>query len=155
GIKGQGEVRRVKWDPTVPGMRKQESIFRDRKAKPGDRFDYRNYELSLLTPFTVRVAVKNPEEIDLLAPKQDGDRAVAERQKKKLLRVETLPDKVEVNGNTLQLPGMMLWLDDNRDVVRSQMELPGLGTIALYRTTKAIAEEEGAAPELMPDLGLN
>jgi hypothetical protein len=155
GVKGQPDARRVKWDATSLGMRKQDSIFRDRKVKPGDRFAYHSFELSLLTPVNVRVAVKDPEEVDLLAPKKAGEKTVAQRVKKKLLRVEAQPDKVEISGNEMQLPRLVSWLDDSREVVRSEMEFPGLGAITLYRTTKAIAEEEGAAPELMPDLGLN
>jgi hypothetical protein len=155
GIKGREETRRVKWDPTALGMRKQESIFRDRDVNPGDHFDYRSFEISLLTAVTVRIAVKDPEEVEFLTPKKEGDRTVARREKRKLLRVEALSDKVQIDGNAVQLPGMVSWLDGNREVVRSQMELPGLGLVTLYRTTKEIAEEEGAAPALMPDLGLN
>jgi transglutaminase-like putative cysteine protease len=69
--------------------------------------------------------------------------------------VEAVPDKVEVNGNAVQLPRMVSWLDDKMDPVRSEMEMPGLGTITLYRTSKAVAQEEGVAPALLPDLGLN
>jgi hypothetical protein len=155
GIKGQADTRRVPWDATVLGMHKQESVFRDRKVKPGDKFDYRTFELSLLMPVTVRVAVKDFEDVDLLVAREVNGKSAALRQKKKLLRVESVPDKVEVGGNAVQLPRLVSWLDDKRDVVRSEMELPGLGKIALYRTTKAIATEEGVAPALMPDLGLN
>jgi hypothetical protein len=155
GIKGQPDTRRVSWDATVLGMLKQDSVFRDRKVKPGDKFDYRTFELSLLMPVTIRVAVKDFEEVDLLLPKDVNGKSVAERQKKKLLRVETVPDKVEVGGNAVQLPKLVSWLDDSREGVRSEMELPSLGKITLYRTTKAIAAEEGIAPALMPDLGLN
>jgi hypothetical protein len=155
GVKGQDETRRVKWDATVLGARKQETIFRDRHVKAGDCFDYRTYELSLLTSVRVRVAVKDAEEIDLLAPKKAGEKTVAERRKAKLLRVEAIPDKVKIDDNQIQLPPLVSWLDDKQEVVRAALELPGLGTITLYRTTRAIAEEEGAAPDLMPDLGLN
>jgi hypothetical protein len=155
GIKGKADSRRVPWDPAVVGMRKQQAIFRERKVKPGDRFDYRTFELSLLTPVTVRVAVKDFEEVDLLSAKDVGGKTIAERRKQKLLRAEAIPDKVEVGGNPVQLPRLVMWLNDQRDAVRSEMELPGLGTITLYRTTKEIAGEEGAAPALLPDLGLN
>jgi Transglutaminase-like superfamily len=155
GVKGQPDTRRVKWDATVLGMGKQDSLFLDRKVKPGDHFSYRSFELSLLTAVTVRVAVKDFEEKDVLAPKKAGDKTVAERTKKRLLRADAVPDKVLVGDNEVQLPRLVTWLDEKQEVVRSEMELPGLGTITLYRTTKAIAEEEGAAPELMPDLGLN
>jgi Transglutaminase-like superfamily len=155
GGNGQTDTRRVPWDATVVSMHKQQSMFRDRKVKPGDRFDYRTFELSLLMPVTVRVVVKDFEEVDLLTAKDAGGKTVAERRKQKLMRAEANPDKVEVGGNQVQLPRLVMWLDDQRESVRSEMELPGLGTITLYKTTKAIAGEEGAAPALLPDLGLN
>lgn len=143
------------WDESSLSMRKQESVFRDRKVKPGDKFAYRVCEPTLWAPVTMRVTVKEPEAVDLLVPKAAGDKTTAERRTKKLLRVEAVPDKVEVDGNAQQLPRLVSWLDDNLDVTRSETELPGLGTITLYRTTKEIAEENGAAPALLPDLGLN
>jgi hypothetical protein len=155
GLKGQGEAQRVKWDPTVVGMRKQELLFRERKVKPGDRFAYRSFELSLLAPVTDRVEVAQPQEVDVIGEKKTGDKITAERSKRKLLRVETIPEKVEVDGRPVELPRLVMWLDDNKEAVRSEMEIPGLGSIALYRTSKTIAEQEGAAPALMPDLGLN
>lgn len=154
-IKGQEETRRVPWDATVLSMRKQESIFRDRAVKPGDQFEYKTYELSLHMPVGVRIVVKDWEETDLLVAGKEGGKAKAERVKKKLLRVEATPEKVKVGGTDVELPRLVSWLDEERQVVRSAMEMPGLGTITMYRTTKAIAEEEGAAPELLPDLGLN
>ena len=39
--------------------------------------------------------------------------------------------------------------------MRGQTELPGLGTLTLYRTSETIAKQEGAAPALLPDLLLD
>jgi hypothetical protein len=147
----EGE-KEVAWDDSVIGQYRQEKIFRDKKVQPGDTFSYRNYELSLLSPVTVKVEVKEPELVDLLVPGKEG--AKAERVKRKLLRVEAVPEKVKVGTQAIQLPRMVAWLDEQRDMVRSEMEMAGLGKITLYRTTKAIAQEEGAAPSLLPDLGL-
>jgi transglutaminase-like putative cysteine protease len=49
----------------------------------------------------------------------------------------------------------VVWLDKDFQQVRSQLELPGLGQLTLYRTTQKVAEKEGVAPALLPDLGLN
>jgi hypothetical protein len=155
GIKGRGEPQRVKWDPKVIGVRKQELFFAERKVKPGDQYEFRSYEMSLLMPVTEKVVIKKPEETEVLSEKKAGEQIVAERLKKKLLRTETLPAKVSVGGNEIQLPRLVSWLDDNREPARSEMELPGLGTITLYRTTKSLAELPNAPAELMPDLGLN
>src|SRR5205823_12338943 len=46
------------------------------------------------------------------------------------------------------------WMDAEYTVARSAMDLPGLGRLTLYRTSMAVAKEEGAAPDLLPDLGL-
>jgi hypothetical protein len=143
------------WADDALSLRKQDSVYRDHKAKTGDRFVYRVYEPTLWAPVTMRVTVKEPEAVDLLVARAAGEKGKVERQTKKLLRVEAVPDKVEVDGNAQQLPRQVNWLDDKLDVARSETEIPGLGTITLYRTTKEIAEEDGAAPALLPDLGLN
>lgn len=142
------------WDDRAIGLAAQERIFKEKQVKPGDRFSYLNYELSLLTPLTLHVTVKEPEEVDLLVPERQGDTVKAKRVTQKLLRAEVRADKVQVQGNAIQLPMHVLWLDKNLRTVRSQIELPGLGKVTLYRTTREIAQQEGAAPHLLPDLGL-
>ena len=85
--------------------------------------------------------------------KQTPDKA--ERVKKKLLRVEVVPAKVKVNGRPLQLPSMTAWLNDKLQMVRSETNEEGLGRFTIFRTTQAVAEEEGAPPALLPDLLIN
>ena len=60
-----------------------------------------------------------------------------------------------MGGRPLQLPPMTVWLDADRQVVRSETDQPGLGKFTVFRTTQAVAEEEGAAPALLPDLLIN
>ena len=146
------EVRKLSWDDSVIGLARQERIFADKKAKPGDQFFYLSYEPTLQVVTTVRVTVKEPEEVDVLEVKGEGATAKAERVKKKLLRAEVAPDKVKVGGRPLQLPALTVWLDSDLQVVRSETEQPGLGKFTVFRTTQAVAEEEGAAPALLPDL---
>ena len=153
-VRVNGAAHKEPWDDEVVGNQKQERLLKEKKAKPGDRLSYRNYEVSLLKPVTVRVAVREPEEVDLLETKKGDERQRVERVRRKLLRAEAVPDKVEVGGNPIQLPKMVSWLDKDYEAVRSEMDLPGLGKITLYRTTRAVAQEEGAAPALLPDLGL-
>jgi hypothetical protein len=154
-VKAGDTERKLPWDDEAIGLAKQAHLFREKKAKPGDRFDYLNYELPLLAAVKVRVKVMDPEDVDLLEPKKDGDTTKVERVTRGLLRVEAQSDKVRVGPNTVQLPKLVSWLDKDWEAVRSQMELPGLGRVTLYRTTRQAAEEEGTAPALMPDLGLN
>jgi transglutaminase-like putative cysteine protease len=154
----------------VVGYYHQETVFQKRKVKPGDRFEVVSYELLLPSALTLRLAVKDREKVDRLVPKKGGPRGAgggdrrehtpAERTSKvirepaALLRVEMVPDKIEVGDTPVQLPTTILWLDGTLTPVRQQFEMPGLGAIVLYTTTKAAALEEGVAPELLPDLGL-
>ncbi len=146
------ELKRLPWDATALGLYAQDRVWKEKKVKPGDRFDFTNYELSIEKAFKVNVAVKDAEETDLLEVKKDDLKGKAERVKRSLLRTEALPDKVDVGGALLQLPKVVSWLDGDWNVVRSETRMPGLGRIITFRTTKAAAMEEGTAPELLPDL---
>jgi len=146
--------RKLPWNESVLGLATQDRQLQERKVKPGDKFEYLSYEMSLLTAVRVKVEVQKPEEVDLLAVKKEGTASKVDRVKKTLLRIEATPDDVEVGGNKVPLPRLVSWVDDDKQVLRSQMELPGLGQITLYRTSKEVALEEGAAPALLPDLGL-
>jgi len=145
----------VPWDDKVLGLARVESLFADKKAKPGDKLEYLNFEPSLLATVKVRAVVKPAEEVDVLEAVKDGAATRVERVKKSLLRVEATSDKVTVGGSAIQLPRLVSWLGKDLQTVRSQMELPGLGQLTLYRTTQKVAEQEGVAPALLPDLGLN
>ncbi len=147
--------RTVPWNDKVLGLYRQERLFQDRKVKPGDRFQFLDYQLPFLSVVTMDVAVKDPQEIDILAAKKEGEASKGERVKKNLLRAEMTPGKVKVGGNSIALPQLVVWLDEERRPVRQESPLPGLGRLTLYRTTKEVAVEEGAAPALLPDLGLN
>jgi hypothetical protein len=145
----------VPWDSTALGLYRQERFFRDRKIKPGDTFRFLDYPPALMRGVKMNVAVKEPEEIDVLVVKGEGADVKAERGKKKLLRAEATPEKVRIGDRLVPLPRLVLWLDEERRTVRQQMEMPGMGRLTLYRTTKPIAVGEAAAPALLPDLGLN
>ena len=144
----------VPWKDGVIGYYGQELLFVTHKAKTGDRFRFLDYQLPLLTAVTTQVVVKEPEEIDLLTAKKDGDDIKAERVRQRLLRAEILPQKVMVGENSIALPRMVVWLNDKLRVVRSESNVPGLGRMTLYRTSRILAEKEGVAPALMADLGL-
>ena len=146
------DVRKMPWNDSVIGLVRQEHLFQEKKVKPGDQFSYASYEPTLQVVTTMRVTVKEPEEVDVLEVNRQAPGAKAERVKKKLLRVEVVPDKVKVSGRPLQLPGMTGWLDADLQMVRSETNQEGLGRFTIFRTTQTIAEEEGAAPALLPDL---
>jgi len=144
------------WNSEAMSLYKQDQLFKDRKIKPGDTLEYLQYEMSLLTTVNAKVQVKDFEEVDILdVVNPNAPKPAVERIKKKLLRVDVLPGKVKVGGNEIELPKLTHWLDANHDPLRSQMDLPGMGQITLYRITETLARKEGVAPELMPDLGLS
>ncbi len=150
-----GKTMAYPWNDKAIGLNLQKNIFALRKVKPGDRFDWINYEIALKLPLTLHAVVKGPEEVDLLRVATEGkDKGKAIRVKTKLLRVEVEADEVKIEGQPVPLPRQVLWLDENLHEVRNETEQPGLGTITIYRTTKAVAQEKGIAPELLPDLGL-
>jgi hypothetical protein len=148
------EGKAVPWNDGVLGYYGQELLFQMRKVKPGDRFRFLDYQLPLLNAVPAQVVVKEPEETDLLVAKTEGEETKAERVRKRLLRVEVLPQKVMVGENNIALPRLILWLNEKLRTVRSESNVPGLGRMTLYRTTRTLAEKEGAAPALMADLGL-
>jgi hypothetical protein len=145
----------VPWDKDgVLGYYAQERLFQQRKVKAGDRFRFRDYQLPLLRAVALQVVVKGPEEKELLATQKDGAEVKAVKIRKRLLRVEESPEKVTVNGATIPLPRLTVWLDEKLQPVRQESSTP-LGRMTLYRTSRILAEKAGMAPELMADFGLN
>jgi transglutaminase-like putative cysteine protease len=138
-VNGGRADKKALWNPAVVGVYRQQRIFAEKKAKPGDRFDYLTFEPTISAMLTVRVIVKDEEEVDLL----EG--------KRRLLRAEAVPDKIEVPGQTLQLPGMTVWLDKDYTPLKAQTELPWVGKLTYYRTTRAVATAKNGA--LAVDIG--
>src|SRR5207248_8677693 len=126
----------------VVGLYRLEHLFQQRRPKAGDRFHFLRYEPTLNTVVTVRVAVKDPEEVSV-----SGVR-------KTLLRVEMVCDKIEAPGASVQLPPAVWWLDGDFVPVRRQTELEGLGALLLTRTTREEATGRTAAPAQLADIGL-
>jgi hypothetical protein len=88
---------------------------------------------------TVRGKVGAEEEVTMLQGRQ------------RLLRIEAAPDKVEYAGGSVELPGLVAWLDKKGTIVRRQMELPGLGQVISYRTSREMALAQGPLTRL--DIG--
>ena len=147
--------RTFPWNDQVIGSYKQERLLAERQVKAEDNLEFLSFEPSLPAVVNVHVVVKPVEDVDLLEAKTDGAALKVERIKKNLLRVETRPDKLMVEGKPVQLPKLVTWLDKDYNAARSEMDLPGLGKLTLYRTSPAAAKQEGPAPALLPDLGLS
>lgn len=114
--------RELDWPTDVLGTRAQETYFTTRKPKPGDKFTFKRYDPIYNTVVTVRVVIKQKESAD--------------GTKKKLLRVELKPDKIEVPGHSVTPAGAVWWLDDDFRPVRKQIDLDGLGKAVLVRSSK-------------------
>jgi hypothetical protein len=143
----------VPWHEGVLGYYNQEVMFQKRKVKVGDRFRFFDYQLPIRSAVEQQVTVKDKEERTVLeAAKDEESKAVW--TKRKLLRAEIQPGKIMIGNTAVPLPLLIVWLDDKMQRVRSESEIPALGRITLYRTSRAVAEKEGAAPALMTDFGL-
>src|SRR5207249_4331295 len=74
--------------------------------------------------------------------------------KKSLLRVDAVPDKIDVPGKSVQLPSITHWLDADLLPARTQFDMPPLGKVTLYRTTREIARAKNGSPAKITDIGL-
>jgi hypothetical protein len=135
--------RRLPWSDEVLGLRGQERLLAQKKPKPGDRFSFRRYDPTYNAVFTVRVAVRERETVDVLG------------RRKELLRVELSPDKLEVPGHSVQPAKFVWWLDESFVPVRKQSELEGLGTLILARASReqALATGRATVPSRTIDVG--
>lgn len=137
-VRGNSQLdRKIPWNDEVIGLYREHHIFKEKKAKPGDKFSYLHFEPMINSIVTIQVEVKDHEEI-MVGP-----------TKRKLLRVEATPDKIQ----NVQLPGTSFWLDPELTVVRSQVEMPGLGKLIMVRSTKDIALTP-VVPAKITDIGL-
>jgi transglutaminase-like putative cysteine protease len=134
--------RRLRWSDDIVGLVRRERLWAERKPRPGDRFALAAYEPIVDAVVTLRVVVKEPEEVDVLGTRRT------------LLRVELTPDKLEAGSTSIQLPPTVLWLDDEFAVVRRRIELDGLGAVLLTRTTREVATAAPTGTVRLPDVGL-
>ena len=148
-LNGKTPLKPAPWNNEVHGLYKQQTIFKERGPKPGDKFTYLSFEPSINLVIKAEVAVKGYREVQLKGSKQ----------KRKLLLVETVPEKVEFKRGTdkvekIQLPASLTWLDDNLEPVKTEVEIPGLGPLVMYRTTKDQALAPGPVAQLA-DIGIS
>ena len=144
------------WNDKAIGIYAQDRLPGERKVKPGDTMEFLNFELGLQMAVPLKAHVQKPEEVDWLeVDTTDPNNPAVRQSRKKLMRLEIESEKIEIQGKATKLPGLVNWLDKDFQVVRGQMELPGIGVITIYRTTEAVAKQEGIAPALLPDLLLD
>jgi len=148
-LNGKSPLKPAPWNNEVLGLYKQQSLFRDRDLKAGDKFTYLSFEPTINLVIKAEVAVKGHRVVQLKGAKE----------KRKLLLVETVPEKVEFKRGPdkvekIQLPVSLTWLDENFEPVRSEVEVPGLGPLVMYRTTKSKALAPGPTAQLT-DIGIS
>jgi hypothetical protein len=117
--------KRIPWDPKIVGTLGELNLFKTRKPKPNDRFDYLIYDPIVNAIVTVRVAVDKPEEVPIAG------------QRQKLLHATSVPDPI----GDVQLPSLDLWLDDRGEIRRSLTAMPGFGYLVFERSTAAEARK--------------
>ncbi len=124
------------WDSKAVGILGEVTLFKDKGIKAGDKFKYLFFESTVTSIVTVDVSVKDLE--DVLLPRGG---------KKKLLRVDLKPEKVQ----EIQLPTSTVWLDPKSlEPLLTQTEVPGIGLLSMERSTKAVATGViGDVPDLM------
>lgn len=129
---------KMMWNDAALGISAQARLLRERKPQPNSAFDFIRFEPTLDTWLKAHVAVKDYEDVKLL-----------DNQTHKLLRVEIRLDRVL----NVELPPEIVWIDEEGEVRKRQMDIPGLGTLSMFRTSKeeALKRNGGGA---VNDVGL-
>lgn len=145
-LNGAKRLQDAPWNDAVVGLFKQETLFKDHPLKPGEKFTYQSFEPSINLVMKVEVVAKGYREVQLKGAKE----------KRKLLLVEVIPEKLTAPDKVtkVQLPVKQAWLDANMQAVKSEVEVPGLGPVVVYRTTKEKALAPAPIAQLA-DIGVN
>jgi hypothetical protein len=147
-LNGTTPLKPAPWNSDVVGLYKQEFLFKDRDLQAGSKFTYMSFEPLINRVLKTEVIVKGQRELVLKGS----------NEKKKLLLVEVVPEKVEYKSGdkmeSLQLPVKRMWLDENLVPAKTETEIPGMGPIITYRTTKAVATAPSPPAQLI-DLGFS
>jgi hypothetical protein len=129
--------REVPFPAGVTGIAKESQLFKDRKPKKGDKFEYVTYEGRVNQVVKFNATVKGEE----IGPILEG------HKKRNLLLVEQNMEPVQ----GFQLPPAMVWVDaDSFEPLKMETDDPILGgKLMLLRTTKEFCLRPlGAVPEL-------
>ncbi|CAN5604910.1 hypothetical protein BH11PLA2_BH11PLA2_06210 [soil metagenome] len=139
-VKGEGQAaaaESVPWPEGVIGISKEFNLYKDRKPKPGDTFDYNMWEGRLNRVVKFEMKCLALENIALV----EGQPA------KPTLKFEAQMAKIGV----FQLPAATIWVDAaTYEPLRTDQDLPSLGgKMTSLRTTKEVAlRPVGKVPDL-------
>lgn len=127
-IEVEGNVKnskKIPFPPATVSLLGESKLLKSKGAKPGDTISYLLFEPTVLAIVRIEIRIGELEETTLLGG-----------QKRKLLKYTSTP--APIGG--VQLPPLTAWADPETLVaVKSQAEMPGLGTLTLYRASKEIA----------------
>jgi transglutaminase-like putative cysteine protease len=145
---GKGPLKSAPWDDRAISLYRQRLLFKERKVKPGDSFDFVSFEPTINLVVNNHVTVKDYEELKLPG-----------KGKQRLLRVEIKPDEIRIRkpdgkADTFQGPTMYAWLDKDLLPARTQTDMPVLGTVTTYRATRQQAKAPGNLATVV-DLGIS
>lgn len=137
------KAEEVPWPAGALGIAKEATLYKDKKPKPGDTFDYLMYEGRLNRVMKVDVEVKALETIALV----HGAKPTP------MLRLTTTlqPLKDKDGKVVFRVPPATVWVDaETLEPMRTDQDMPSLGgRLIIVRTTKEAALK---APTTVPDL---
>jgi hypothetical protein len=139
-VKGEGpaaQAQDVPWPDGVLGISKESALYRDKKPKPGESFDYLYYEGRLNRVVKITITAKSVESVSII----QGQPA------KKLLRLEAAMEPI---GN-FRIPPSTVWCDaETFEPLRTDSDMPSLGgRLVVLRTSEKVARAPvGKVPDL-------
>jgi hypothetical protein len=139
-VKGEGpaaQAQDVPWSEGVLGIAREASLYRDKKPKPGEAFDYQYYEGRLNRVVKVTVTAKAIETVAIIQGQPP----------RKLLRLEAAMEPI----GSFKIPPSTVWCDaETFEPLRTDSDMPSLGgRLVVLRTTKEVAlRPVGKVPDL-------
>src|SRR5260370_23815445 len=57
--------KKIRWSPEVVGLYREQTLYREKKVKPGDTFSYLHYEPQVNAVLPIKVEVKDSEDVSI------------------------------------------------------------------------------------------
>lgn len=139
-VQGEGpaaQAQDIPWAEGVIGIASESRLYRDRKPKPGQSFDYLYYEGRLNRVVKITITAEAQELVAI----------VQGQPPTKMIRLKATMEPI---GN-FKLPASTIWCDaETYEPLRTDTEMPSLGgKLIVLRTTKEVAlRPVGNVPDL-------
>jgi hypothetical protein len=132
------EEKMYPWNDRALGLYAQEQLYRKHELKPGAQFDFRSFVPEFNSVLSTAVAIGEKQPTELL-----------EGKKVPLWRVAAKVEKIR----DMQFPPMICWVSDSGEVVKREQNIPGLGDMTFYRTSKDRALAQSKNSTTYSDIG--